>query len=118
MNIQRGDVIKARFPHVAGGRGKKRPVIVVQGDTYNQKLRHAVVVQLTSNLDEKDDPACYFIEANSPEGQSAGLQRDSLVLGYMLATLAEDLVSEQIGSLPEQTMQQIEECIKTALDMK
>ena len=26
MNLQRGDVLKARFPHAAGGRGKKRPV--------------------------------------------------------------------------------------------
>jgi mRNA-degrading endonuclease toxin of MazEF toxin-antitoxin module len=25
MNLQRGDVLKARFPHASGGRGKKRP---------------------------------------------------------------------------------------------
>jgi hypothetical protein len=30
MKIQRGDVLKARFPHASGGRGKKRPVVVVQ----------------------------------------------------------------------------------------
>ena len=29
MNLKRGDVALARFPHAAGGRGKKRPVIVV-----------------------------------------------------------------------------------------
>ena len=45
MNIQRGDVLKARFPHASGGRGKKRPVVVVQADGYNQRLRHAVVAQ-------------------------------------------------------------------------
>jgi len=35
MNLQRGDVLKARFPHASGGRGKKRPVVVVQANAYN-----------------------------------------------------------------------------------
>jgi mRNA-degrading endonuclease toxin of MazEF toxin-antitoxin module len=48
------------------GRGKKRPVVVVQGDVYNQRLRHAVVAQATTNLDEKGDPAYLLIEASSP----------------------------------------------------
>src|ERR1700693_5863588 len=39
MNIQRGDVLKARFPQASGGRGKKRPLVVVQADVYNQRLR-------------------------------------------------------------------------------
>ena len=32
MSLNRGDVGLARFPHAAGGRGKRRPVVVVQGD--------------------------------------------------------------------------------------
>lgn len=44
MKIERGHVINARFPHASGGRGKKRPVVVVQTNTYNMRLRHAVVV--------------------------------------------------------------------------
>src|SRR5439155_12700199 len=75
---QRGDVLKARFPHASGGRGKKRPVVVVQADVYNQRLRHAVVAQLTTNLDEKDDPACLFVEASTAEAKAAGLDRDCL----------------------------------------
>jgi mRNA-degrading endonuclease toxin of MazEF toxin-antitoxin module len=43
MNLQRGDVLKARFPHASGGRGKKLPVVVVQTDAYNQRPHHAVV---------------------------------------------------------------------------
>ena len=45
MNLQRGDVLKARFPHASGGRGKKRPVVLVQADDYNQRLHHAVVAR-------------------------------------------------------------------------
>ena len=49
MNLKRGDVALARFPHAAGGRGKKRPVVVVQADAYNKKLRHVIVAEVTTN---------------------------------------------------------------------
>ncbi len=48
MNIERGQVINARFPHASGLRSKKRPVVVVQTDVYNKRLRHAVVAQWRS----------------------------------------------------------------------
>ena len=38
------------FPHPSGGRGKKRPVVVVQADAYNQTLRTLVVAEVTKNL--------------------------------------------------------------------
>jgi hypothetical protein len=36
MKVQRGDVVLTRVPHAAGGRGKKRPAVVVQADRYNR----------------------------------------------------------------------------------
>jgi mRNA-degrading endonuclease toxin of MazEF toxin-antitoxin module len=55
MTLQRGDVGLVRFPHTAtaGGRGKKRPVVVVQVDVYNARLNHAVVAEVTTNLAEQ-----------------------------------------------------------------
>ena len=47
MKIERGHVINARFPHASGMRGKKRPVVVIQSDVLNKRLRHAVVAQLS-----------------------------------------------------------------------
>jgi mRNA-degrading endonuclease toxin of MazEF toxin-antitoxin module len=78
MHIERGQVISARFPHASGTRGKKRPVVVIQTDVYNRRLRHAVVAQLTTNLADKDDPACFLIELATPEGQAAGISQDSV----------------------------------------
>jgi mRNA-degrading endonuclease toxin of MazEF toxin-antitoxin module len=34
--MNRGDIILVRFPHPSGIRGKKRPAVVVQADSYNQ----------------------------------------------------------------------------------
>jgi mRNA interferase MazF len=115
MNIQRGDVLKARFPHASGGRGKKRLVVVVQADVYNQRLRHAVVAQITSNLDEKDDPACLFIEASTPEGKAAGVDRDCLICCTLLTLMSEDRLKEKIGSLSTEMLAELDACLKAAL---
>ena len=68
MTPVRGDVGLARFPHAAGGRGKKRPVVVVQADGYNSTLRHVIVAEVTSNLGAAADPANLLIEVATPDG--------------------------------------------------
>jgi mRNA interferase MazF len=115
MNIHRGDVLKARFPHASGGRGKKRPVVVVQADVYNQRLRHAVVAQVTTNLAEKGDPAFLLIKASTPEAKAAGLDRDCLVCCTLLSLMTEDRLKEKIGRLSGELLTELDACLKTAL---
>src|SRR6516162_9059437 len=115
MNLERGMVLNARFPHAAGTRGKKRPVVVVQTDAYNQRLRHAVVVQLTTNLDDKNDPACFLIEAATPEGQAAGILQDSLFCGYLISMMSEDRLQDVIGKLSDEAMGKADACLKVSL---
>lgn len=115
MNLQRGDVLKARFPHAAGGRGKKRPVVVVQADAYNQRLHHAVVAQVTANLDEMNDAACLHVAAGTPESKAAGFDRDCLICCTMLSLMSEDRLTEKIGSLPAEMLGKLDGCLKAAL---
>jgi mRNA-degrading endonuclease toxin of MazEF toxin-antitoxin module len=117
MKIQRGDVLLARFPHASGGRGKKRPVVVVQSDIYNGRLRHAVVAQVTSNLDEKGDPACLFIDTSSADGRATGLNRDGLVCCFLLSLISEDRLGNQIGRLSNTLLVGLNDCLKAALDV-
>src|SRR5258707_13950775 len=84
--MNRGDVLLARFPHPSGGRGKKRPVVVVQADAYTQTLRTLVVAEVTKNLDMATDPACLFIDASSPEGQATGVVQGSVGSCVLIAT--------------------------------
>ena len=115
MNIEHGDVINARFPHASGMRGKKRPVVVVQADVYNKRLRHALVAQLTTNLDDRSDPACFLIEAATPAGHAAGIIQDSLFSGYLISLMSEDRLQDVIGKLTDDYMQKIDGCLKAAL---
>ena len=117
MNLKRGDVCLARFPHAAGGRGKKRPVVVVQSDTYNQILRHVVVAEVTTNMALASNAAHLLIEVGTPDGQLTGLLRDCLVTCVHLVTMTEDRVSPAIGKLSVPLMQKLDVCLKAALGL-
>ena len=65
--MKRGDVVLVRFPHSSGVRAKKRPAVVVQSDVYTAALNTVVVAKVTTNLKMKADPACLFIDVNTPE---------------------------------------------------
>jgi len=114
MTLKRGDVALARFPHTAGTRGKKRPVVVVQDESYNQQAPHVIVAEITSNLTNVNDPAYLFIDISTPEGKATGLTSDSLVSCLHLATINTDRVVQVIGSLSVSLLQQLDGCLKTA----
>jgi mRNA-degrading endonuclease toxin of MazEF toxin-antitoxin module len=90
-------------------------VVVVQANVLNERLRHAVVAQLTTNLDDKDDPTCFLIEAAIPEGHAAGIIQDSVFSGYLLSLMSEDRLQDVIGKLSDGTMRKADECLKAAL---
>jgi mRNA interferase MazF len=115
MKLRRGDVALARFPHASGGRGKKRPVVIVQSDAYNQILRHAVVAEITTNLTVAAAPSSLLISVSSPDGRATGLRQDSVVTCLHLVTMSEDRIGKVIGSLSTAALLQLDECLKVAL---
>ena len=117
MNLSRGDVAVARFPHAGGTRGKKRPVVVVQADVYNRLVRHAIVAEITTNMAAANDPACLLIDVSTPEGKASGLGQNSVVGCLFLATIAEKRISAPIGRLSSVTLQRLDQCLKAALGL-
>src|SRR5438445_11453726 len=115
MNLKRGDVALARFPHAGGSRGKKRPVVVIQSDVYNAKVQHAIVAEITKNLAAAADPAFVLIDVSTAEGQASGLDQNSVVGCLFVATIAEDRISAPIGKLSTSIMQQIDDRLKKVL---
>ena len=117
MNFSRGDVALARFPHVAGGRGKKRPVVVIQADVYNQTLRHVIIAEVTTNIGVSPVLANLLIEVDTPDGKATGILQDSVVTCLHLVTMSEDRVSKVIGKLSPALLNQMDVCLKSALGL-
>ena len=115
--MKRGDVVLARFPHPSGGRGKKRPVAVIQSHTYNQLLRTVVVAEITTNLQMASDPASIFLDINTAEGKATGVLQDSVVSCLLLATLKAELVHHVIGVLSDALKLRLNACLRAALEI-
>jgi mRNA interferase MazF len=113
--MKRGDVILVRFPHPSGQRGKKRPAVVVQADTYASIVSTVVVAEVTKNLTMRADPACLFIDVNTSEGKATGLLVDSVVSSLVLDTVYTDTVAQMLGSLSPTLLQKLDDCLKVGL---
>ncbi len=115
--MKRGDVVLVRFPHPSGQRGKKRPAVVVQSDSYSSTVSTVVVAEVTKNLTMKVDPACLFINVSTPEGQATGLLVDSVVSSLVLDTVYADTVAQVLGSLSPTLLQKFDDCLKVGLGL-
>lgn len=115
--MNRGDVVLVRFPHPSGLRGKKRPAVVVQSDTYADTVRTVVVAEVTKNLTMKGDPACLLINVTTPDGRATGLLVDSVVSGLVLDTVYVDIIDQVLGSLSPALLLELDRCLKVALGL-
>jgi mRNA interferase MazF len=115
--MNRGDVVLVRFPHPSGLRGKKRPAVIVQSDTYAATLKTLVVAEITKNLSMGTDPACLLIDVGTPDGKATGLIRDSVVSCLVLVTVYADTVETKLGALSLPMIQKLDNCLKAALGL-
>ena len=115
--MKRGDVVICQFPHAGGTPPKNRPALVVQSDYYNRRITNFLIAAITGNLKNAGDDAHYLIDVSTAEGQQSGLNSDSLVSCINLAVIPSANVSARIGSLSDDVMEQIDECLKKALGL-
>ena len=114
MEVSRGDVWWAELPEPIGsGPGYRRPVLVVQSDAFNRsRLGTVMAVMLTGNLRLLDAPGNVLVPA-----RATGLPRDSVANVTQVATLDRGVLTERIGRLPANTLAQVADGLRLALDL-
>jgi mRNA-degrading endonuclease toxin of MazEF toxin-antitoxin module len=117
MTLSRGNIIMTRFPHAGGNRGKKRPAVLIQADTYNARLRHFIIAEITRNLAAASDRASFLIDVSTAEGRATGLDQNSVVCCLFLSTVAEASITKLIGTLSDTMNMQLDACLKAALQL-
>lgn len=113
--MKRGDVVLVRFPHPSGLRGKKRPAVIVQSDSYATLVSTLIVAEVTSNLTMASDPACLFIDPSIPDGSATGVVRDCVVSCLVLVTVYADTIVQTLGTLPPAMQAKLDNCLKAAM---
>ena len=112
MVISQGDVWWADLGEPVGSEpGFRRPVIVVQGDSFNRSaLRTAVAVPLTSNLRWAGAPGNVRLTA-----RATGLPRDSVANVSQIVALERSILIERVGSLSSSKLELVLAGIDTVL---
>ena len=112
--VRRGEIWWADIPDPLGSEpGFTRPVVVIQGDRFNNsQIGTVVVVTVTSNLRLGDALGNVFIERTQ-----SGLPRDSIVNVSQVATLDKHSLVERVGRLPEDLMSSVDSGLRFVLEL-
>lgn len=95
--IAQGEVWWAELDEPAGSApGFRRPVVVVQSDSFNRsRISTVVCVPLTSNLRWGDAPGNVVLDA-----ATTSLPKDSVANVSQIVTLDRSALTERVGVLP------------------
>ena len=94
------------------GPGCRRPVIVVQGDSFNRsKIATVLCVPLTSNLKWSEAPGNVVLQSRLPR-----LPKDSVANVSQIVALDKSLLTERVGKLARAKTELVLVGINVALD--
>ena len=112
--IQRGEIWWADLPEPRRSEpGRRRPVLVVQADSFNRsRIQTVIVAVITSNLELADAPGNVLLPA-----RSTGLPRDSVVHVSQLLTLDRGFLTEHAGTLPPRLQGAVDGGLRTVLQL-
>ncbi len=110
--MYRGEIWWANLPDPVGSEpGYRRPVLVVQDDTFNQScISTIVVVIITSNTQLAEAPGNVLLPC-----AVSSLSRDSVANISQIFTVDKTFLVERIGALPDYLQEEVDEGLRTVL---
>jgi mRNA interferase MazF len=113
--MTRGDVVIVEFPYADGGRGKKRPALVIQNDHDNRRLANTIVAMISGNTRHAGEPTQVQVDPTTQAGGSSGLHGPSVVKCCNLFTIRQQDILRTIGQLSDELLLDVGLAIKAAL---
>ena len=112
--MRRGEIWCAALPVPRGSEpGFRRPVVVIQADSFNQsRIQTLIVAVVTTNLRLAAVPG--NVRLSRAEG---GLQEESVVNVSQLLTIDKGYLDERLGSLNAARMTAIDDGLRLALSL-
>ena len=112
--IERGGIYWVDLGSPRGSEpGNRRPVLVVQSDSYNRsRLGTVVAAVVSSNTALASMPGNVFLPANV-----TGLPKDSVVNVTAIVTLDKDDIGDHVGTVPAYVTTDVDEGLRRVLDL-
>ena len=108
----RGETWWADLPTpVASEPGYRRPIVIIQDDTFTQSnLRTVIAIVITSNLELARSPGNVFLPS-----RQTGLPKDSVANVSQVLSIDKIFLTERIGSIPRDLQDEIDEGLRMIL---
>jgi mRNA interferase MazF len=112
--VSRGEIWWADLPvPVKSQPGFRRPVVIVQSDSFNQsKINTVVCAVVTSNLKLTEAPGNIFLHS-----KSSGLPKDPVVNVSQIITIDKSFLSEKAGELNRKMMNSLDQGLRLVLSL-
>ncbi|WP_250874375.1 type II toxin-antitoxin system PemK/MazF family toxin [Halomarina rubra] len=114
-SLTRGDIVLVRLDPTKGSEQRgTRPALVVQNDVGNRNSNTTIIAPLTTSY-EPGNIAPYEAEVKA---STSDIKEDSVALLNQLRTVSiEHRILNNFGSVPEETMQEVDRAIRVSLGL-
>lgn len=102
------EIVLVPFPYSDLSSSKRRPVLIVSDDRYNQKFDDVVVCVITTNL-RKDE---YSVELTSDDLEIGVLPENSVVKAHKLFTIHQDKILKKFSVVSDDYFDKVADKIK------
>jgi mRNA interferase MazF len=113
--MNRGDVVLFDFPFSDGTGSKLRAAVVVQADVLNQSIDDTILALVTRT--RRSGSTELLIDLTTPDGKQSGLFHTSVVDCNNLLTADQKFVYAKLGSLSVSLLNELDDCLKSALGL-
>jgi mRNA interferase MazF len=115
MVMVRGEIWWAELPPPKGSKpAKRRPVLIIQGDSFNQSgISTVICAVITSNTELASLPGNLLLEKSV-----SGLDKTSAVNFTQLATVDKTDLTKQVSMLPKPVLEKVNNCLKLVLEIR
>ena len=112
MMHSQGDILLIPLPFTDLSSHKKRPVLVLSKQSYNDVVDDLIVAAITSNLDTKPY-AVLFTNSDMLDGT---LKIDSYVRADKIYTLSQSLIVKRFGKVKPKIIEKVKEKLLNLMD--
>jgi mRNA interferase MazF len=116
MNYQRGDVVLADVTYSDRTGSRRRPALVVSTDTNNAVIDDVILVAISTQT-RRGALTHLSVDPTDANGQSSGLLMQSYIQCENIFTFDQSLILKRLGVSSPTLLQQVNDYLKTALDL-
>lgn len=116
MTVLRGHIVLVDYPFSDRTGSTVRPALVVQGDRLDRSIADTILAAISRST-HRASATQLFVDISTIDGSRTGLRQNSMIQCENLLTCDQRLLIAKIGELSSSLLQQIDACLKVALDL-